>query len=137
MQLLAGDAIEPHQEAIQRYGDKGWVVIEEVFQAEEMDRIAELALAVCKQEEDVRIGYTVDENPDGTLLPRKINSAFWKSQAFQDLVLDPRMLHLIQRFIGGKPLLFADQVFMKPPRFGSPKPYHQDNAYFLCTPPTR
>ena len=76
MQLLSGDAIEPHQEAIQRYWDKGWLVIEGVFQAEEMEQIAELALAICKQEEDVRIGYMVDESPDGTLLPRKINSAF-------------------------------------------------------------
>jgi phytanoyl-CoA hydroxylase len=28
----------------------------------------------------------------------------------------------------------ADQIFMKPPRFGSAKPYHQDNFYFKCSP---
>ena len=134
MQLPSRDVIEPREETLQRYRTQGWVVIEGVFQAEEMDRIAELALSVAKQENDVRVGYSVDESPDGTLLPRKVNSAFWKGQAFQDLMLDPRMLHLIQHFIGGKPLLFADQIFMKPPRFGSPKPYHQDNAYFRCSP---
>ena len=33
-----------------------------------------------------------------------------------------------------EPLLFADQAFMKPPKLGSPKPYHQDNFYFECSP---
>lgn len=122
------------QETSHHYWEKGWVVIEGVFQEVEMDQIAELALAVCTKDKRTKVGYTVDRTPNGTFLPRKINSPFWKNQRFKDLVLAPRLLTLIQQFIGGKPLLFQDQIFMKPPRFGSPKPYHQDNAYFLCTP---
>jgi len=30
--------------------------------------------------------------------------------------------------------LVTDQIFMKPPHFGSAKPYHQDNYYFECEP---
>ena len=39
---------------------------------------------------------------------------------------------LIRQLTKATPLLCSDQVFFKPPRHGSPKAYHQDNAYFLC-----
>lgn len=134
MPRIARDVTEPNAQVTRHYWEKGWVILEGVFCADEMDRIADLASAVSMQEAEQKVGYTVDQTPNGNLLPRKINSPFWKGQAFQDLILDLRLRNLIQHFIGGKALLFADQIFMKPPRFGSPKPYHQDNAYFLCTP---
>lgn len=57
--------------------------------------------------------------------------------AHEDLrrfVLDLRMRTLTTEIIGAETRLFADQVLMKPPNFGSAKLYHQDNAYFECDP---
>ena len=41
---------------------------------------------------------------------------------------------MIEKLIGASPLFHSDQLFFKPPRHGSPKAYHQDNAYFLMHP---
>ena len=44
------------------------------------------------------------------------------------------MTALASRLLGGrKALVYSDQVFIKPPEVGGPKPYHQDNWYFGVT----
>ncbi|MBI2195251.1 MAG: phytanoyl-CoA dioxygenase family protein [Planctomycetes bacterium] len=119
-----------------QYLEKGWTVVEGVYSASEADRIAEIALAISQKEvQTEKKGYKADLSPNGVqLAPRKIDVPFWKESAFRAFVLDPRLLRLLEDLIGGKPLLVTDQIFMKPPRFGSSKPYHQDNFYFQCKP---
>ncbi len=70
----------------------------------------------------------------GEVLPRKIESPCRKDPAFGALARDERLVSLIRQLLGQEPLFCRDQAFMKPPRFGSAKPYHQDNFYFRCTP---
>ena len=74
------------------------------------------------------------EREDGTIAPRKINAPFLKEPDFQSFVLDARLSRIIEDLIGVEPVLVTDQIFMKPPHFGSAKPYHQDNYYFKCDP---
>ena len=68
------------------------------------------------------------------MAPRKVAQPFLKGEVFQSFVLDPRLSGVIAELTGVEPVLFSDQIFMKPPRFGSAKPYHQDNYYFKCHP---
>lgn len=118
------------------YWNKGWVVIEEVFSGEQVERIGALALTYADNEPNAaRPGYNMDPSPDGTQkAPRKVDHPFLKDREFRDFVLDERLTQIIEFLIGAKPLLFGDQLFMKPPRYGSAKPYHQDNFYFGCHP---
>ena len=113
--------MESDKKLIEHYREKGWVIVENVFTREECDRIGDLAhnyVSVTKEGE-----------------PRKVYAPFTTDKAFADFALDDRLRRLLAMFLGGKaPLLATDQIFMKPPRHGSAKPYHQDNAYFLCTP---
>ncbi len=124
------------------YWQRGWGVVEGIFGRDEVDRIAELAVTVWEQEE-ARTGQSQfgnvapisDVAPDGkTPVPRKIGNPFVKHDEFANLALDQRLVGEIESLLGGKPLLMTDQIFMKPPHHGGPKPYHQDNAYFLCHP---
>ena len=120
----------------ERYWEKGWLVVEGIFDPAEADAIADLTVSVWEREVagSGRV-QLVERAPDGqTLVPRKINDPFTLEQSFREFVLDPRLRQAIEQLIGAKPLLLGDQIFMKPPRFGSIKPYHQDNAYFLCFP---
>ncbi len=117
------------------YWDKGWVVIDDVFTASEVDAIAGLAMTLSAagsalEQED----YPLDASPDGATAPRKIGRAFLKHAAFRAFVLDRRLTSILAPLLEGEPLLVTDQIFMKPPRFGSAKPYHQDNYYFQCQP---
>lgn len=124
------------QEQLNHYWDKGWVVVEGVFDPVLVDGIAETATALIKEEiKDSAIPAVAGERlEDGEIIPRKLEQAFFKHPSFQTLVLNERFNKLIEEFIKGTPLLLADQILMKPPRHGGPKPYHQDNFHFQCYP---
>ena len=132
------------QHAYNHYWEKGWVAVEGVYSPDEVERIAQIAIEVSDHEietqmdpdetTDKGIGYAVDRAEDGTIASRKINAPFLKEPDFQSFVLDARLSRIIEGLIGVEPVLVTDQIFMKPPHFGSAKPYHQDNYYFKCDP---
>jgi len=122
-------------ETYNHYWQKGWAVLEGVFSREEADRIAQIALDVSTQEmQGSDDSYVVDASAEGEIAPRKIDTPFLKRTEFQAFVLDERLTKLVAEMLGAPPLLSGDQIFMKPPHFGSAKPYHQDNFYFQCDP---
>lgn len=47
----------------------------------------------------------------------------------------PNLLDLVAELIGTPFSLYENQAMLKPPALGSPKPAHQDNAYFKVSPP--
>jgi len=128
MQLAA--ALRDH------YWAKGWVVVEGVFPPAVVEPIAALALELAERELSPSQGPDrVDRSADGTVVvPRKLDRAFGRHEAFRRLLFPSPLPGLIEQLIGVPPLLHDDQVFFKPPRHGSPKAYHQDNAYFRCHP---
>ncbi|MBM3265688.1 MAG: phytanoyl-CoA dioxygenase family protein [candidate division Zixibacteria bacterium] len=122
-------------EQLAHFRENGWVVVEGVFTADEADEIAAIALEVSHTVANTRDdGYYLDRSEDGQVWPRKIDYPFSRHPAFRKFVLDPRLRDILKRLTGDEPLLCTDQIFLKPPRFGSAKPYHQDNFYFQCTP---
>lgn len=126
------------QTVYDHYWEKGWVVVEGIFQRDEAEQIAQIALEISQAElENADNRYVVDASADGELAPRKIDKPFWKHPAFQTFILNERLVQALAALLGEQPLLATDQIFMKPPRFGSAKPYHQDNFYFQCQPNDR
>ncbi len=123
-------------EQMKLFHDKGWVVVEGVFDTDTIDKIAAIATDVI--EEDLKQTHVPamagQRLESGEIIPRKIMGPFFKHPAFQDFVLNDRFNRVIKEFIGNTPLLLTDQVFMKPPHHGGPKPYHQDDFYFQCFP---
>lgn len=116
-----------HKQMVDDYKANGFVVVEGVFTAAEAEAIAKLAHQY--------VDMIVQKDPNAPPEPRKVNQPFLKDARFREFVLDPRLTSLVSELLGGKkPLLATDQIFMKPPRHGSAKPYHQDNAYFCATP---
>ena len=124
------------QEQLNHYWEKGWVVIEGVFDPAVVDYIAETATAIIEREiKDPGIPAVAGERlENGEIIPRKLMEAFFKHPSFQEFVLNERLSKVIEMFIKGTPLLLADQILMKPPRHGGRKPYHQDNFHFQCFP---
>lgn len=49
--------------------------------------------------------------------------------------LSARITEVVRKLIGSPISLYSDQAILKPPRLGSGKPPHQDNAYFGVDPP--
>ena len=117
------------QDAYNNYWERGWTVVEGVFGPQEAEDLAQVALEVAEKD------LAADQSSDGQLAPRKIAFPFTKHPAFRAFALDPRLTGLVAGLLGQPALLATDQIFMKPPRFGSAKPYHQDNFYFRLSPP--
>lgn len=65
--------------------------------------------------------------PGGEIVARKLNSPikeFPTHAAFREIALSPKMLALASSLFGGrKALVYSDQVFIKPPEVGGPKPW--------------
>ncbi len=117
------------------YWDKGWVVVENIYTRDECESLATFATDIAERETvKADANYAVDRTDTGQALPRKLDHPFKRDQRFRDFAMDKRLVDVITALFGQTPLIATDQIFMKPPRFGSAKPYHQDNAYFKCTP---
>lgn len=54
---------------------------------------------------------------------------------FHKLLYDDRILDIIEDLIGPNIQLFHDQALWKPAQHGGPVHWHQDNAYWQCSPP--
>jgi len=123
--------------ALDQYRANGWLVVNDVFSAAEIARIRDKAMQVSHDELSADLGpYQADKADDGTVAPRKIDNPHTKADEFARTVADKRIIGLVQQLmeVSTEPILYTDQIFMKPPQFGSAKPYHQDNAYFRLTP---
>lgn len=121
---------------ISHYWEHGWVVVPGVFSRDRVARVAGIASQVGHAElgSDPATPMTADVSPGGALAPRKIDWAFPKHPEFRALVLDNCLQELITGLIGQAGYLVRDQVFLKPPRFGSEKPWHQDQPHLQVTP---
>ena len=122
------------EDQVRHFHDRGWVVVEAVYRPEESDEVARLALETGENitEHETMAGYSLDVSESGESAPRKIDNPYLRDPLFRNFALDGRLRDILRRITGEEPLLKSDQLFMKPPRFGSEKPYHPDNFYFRC-----
>ncbi len=120
----------------QLYWDRGWAVVPNVFSAREIDPIVALAMETARKEQPdaSTADAEVDLDENGQYLPRKVNWPFTKDERFRKFALSQKLRDLLAEIVGKPVVLLFDQIFLKPPRHGSAKPYHQDNAYFRCHP---
>lgn len=125
-----------NQETYRTFWDRGWTVVPGVFTGAEIEPVKELAMdvAVSQLSGGASDAAETDVDESGAPVPRKVMSPFLKSPVFRRFVLSEKFRTVIAEFVGKPVLLVSDQIFLKPPRHGSAKPYHQDNAYFRCHP---
>jgi phytanoyl-CoA hydroxylase len=118
------------------YWERGWVVVEGVIPPDKAKWVAERALELGR----AKVGpdssnYAADRSPDGSVIePRKLDNPVAQDPAMGRALLESDLPDVIRQLIGVRPVFESDQIFFKPPRHGSVKHYHQDNAYFLMEP---
>lgn len=120
----------------EHYWAKGWVVVEGVIEPATVERVAQRALEIARgQISAASNSYQADRSEDGQVIePRKLDHPFDTDQTLGRPLLESPLPDLIRQLIGVQPLFYSDQIFFKPPRHGSVKHYHQDNAYFRLVP---
>lgn len=102
--------------------------IEELCEAWNSDEARRVG---AQQEADVA-GAVTDAKTAQTV--RKFADLVTHEPIFKEHALNPALLDLVEDLIGIPLNLYADQALLKPPRVGSEKMPHQDNAYFRVEP---
>ena len=127
------------------FEERGFLAVEGVIPPERVAALRERFEQLSRQldsaeaqrlhaqvEPDVRSGVATAVAPE--LAVRKFDSLTKYEPLFREHALYPPLVDLVAGLIGTPLSLYTDQAMLKPPRYGSEKPPHQDNAYFQIDP---
>ena len=123
---------------IARFRADGFLVVEDVVppeQVAEMRRRMDAITSALDGEDAERMGVQLEPDiADAAALPRKLNELAPHDAVFRRHAGSPELHEMVGQLIGEPLRLYTDQAFLKPPRQGSAKPPHQDNAHFGIDP---
>lgn len=126
------------QQQADHYHEQGYVIIDKLIDADKIAGLAEhLRLAALgKLGPGVTIGRergltgeaTSDE--DALLRVRKVSNLARHDEFFRDLVANDHLVSIGRDLLGDEIRYLGDEAQLKPARYGSPHPWHQDEPYF-------
>ncbi|SFI63348.1 Ectoine hydroxylase-related dioxygenase, phytanoyl-CoA dioxygenase (PhyH) family [Paenibacillus sp. UNC496MF] len=120
-------------EQLEQYREKGYVVLEDVFGAEEMDRIRGIIDAYdLEGEEALKRGSKGFNN-----IPNQINftcNLTRRDKELESFIGDQRFVDLTTGVLGPDIRLYWDQSVYKRPEAKRDFPWHQDNGYVPTDP---
>jgi len=116
------------------YRHQGNLTVNGVFAPQQMDTVirdieqwGETFLAELPPE---KRAWFIDGGVSARTVLRKLDNPHFHRDAVQTLARDPKLVGLVERFLGKGVSVYFSQIFFKPPEGGGPKPAHQDNFYF-------
>jgi ectoine hydroxylase-related dioxygenase (phytanoyl-CoA dioxygenase family) len=120
------------------YNENGWLVVEDVFDKEELDR----ARGVIAEKVEQARGITAhtdlydlepDHSPDAPRV-RRIKTPHKHIPYFMDLARTPKLVAILKRLLGNEGVrLHGSKINMKSPAGGAPVEWHQDWAFYPHT----
>lgn len=131
------------QEQIDSFAVNGFLPVGKILEDDEIellrheyDREFELARAGHGTFRNLAIDATddLDEKNQAKQQMLQIMQMCERNIHFRRLIYNERILDVIEDLIGPNIQLFHDQALYKPAFHGGPVHWHQDNAYWRCTP---
>jgi ectoine hydroxylase-related dioxygenase (phytanoyl-CoA dioxygenase family) len=133
-------------EAVLRYHQQGFIAVRNALTGEEvrsaLDGLNDLIAGRIPEFQNIQFHHDVRDRLDRLSFDERLN-AVRRLLYFVDyeprlkaIAHQPRLLAVIEKLLGAKPVMFQDMALIKPPQ-GREKPWHQDHAYFELTPETR
>lgn len=132
------------QEQVNTFWTQGFLPIGKILDDAEIALLrreydAEFAKAQAGQSEFRNLSTNNTDEPNGkNQAPQQMLQIMQMCERnihFHKLLYDGRILDIIEDLIGPNIQLFHDQALYKPARYGGPVHWHQDNAYWQCSPP--
>ena len=121
---------------VRQFQEDGFLVVEDLLDQEEVEtlrRRAEWVAAgqapyISKEQLQVEPRVARGELHAETYADslRRMSHLAFHDEVFETHVRNPRVLDIIESLLGLDLKLYQDQIFMKPPRVGSGRSYHQD-----------
>lgn len=139
-QSISGSFAGVTDEDVEYFHRYGYLVIEDAFTQDEVQdaidgmvhlmdgnnpdfRAIQFEPKLAKQKDEME----PDEKRDAI---RKIFNYVNHEPRLNALAAHDGLIEVLERIMQDTPVLFQDMALVKPPRFGSEKPWHQDCAYF-------
>jgi len=130
----------------EQFREQGFLAVEGVIPPDRIAALRDRIEELCRQADSVEAqrlhaqiepearsgGSGVAVAPE--LAVRKFDSLTQYESLFRDHARFGPLVDLVAGLIGTPLSLYTDQAMLKPPRYGSEKPPHQDNAYFRIDP---
>ncbi|MBB6674959.1 phytanoyl-CoA dioxygenase family protein [Cohnella nanjingensis] len=123
-------ALEITAAQLQDYERQGYIILRDLFSAEEMDRIRAIVDALDEEAEQELLAQARKGDfisAAGTInFTTNIN---FRHPALQRFIADPRFVDLTTAILGPDTKLYWDQSVYKRPEASRDFPWHQDNGY--------
>jgi phytanoyl-CoA hydroxylase len=123
----------------QLYRRQGFIIVENLYTPDEIERMHRLRLRVEKEAEGRTEGFTRDgaeynieplaTDPTRVAL-RKIQEVFKTEDAFRQVAASDKVLDIVEDLIGSSVYYHSSKLMCKPAKGGRRKPWHQDFAYW-------
>lgn len=127
-----------------QFCEEGYFVVEGLFTMDDVEAVRREITAIVDRHLDVP-PVLVQMEPAvqrGEVAPaskelgvRKLFRMAMHNEFFRRLAFHPGMVEIAVGLLGPDVKLLQSMLLMKPPHFGMPKVWHQDNAYFRLQPP--
>ena len=131
-----------NDDQVQQFREDGYCSVAEFLTAAEVEEICtEITTIVDRYPDDggmVQLEPAVaagEISPERTELGvRKLMSMATRNPLFRRIGFHPSVVGIARQLLGPDFSLLQSMALMNPPRFGTPKVWHQDNAYFGLEP---
>ena len=136
-------AMQLSPESLAGYHRDGYVVVEDLLTAEEVNALRErlraythggrppTGLAIQVEPRIQRGELKVDHPGDGI---RKIDFLVQNDDLFRKLGTHPNIVGIVEQIVGPDIKMFRNSLLLKPPEVGSAKGMHQDSPYWPIEP---
>ena len=128
------------QEHLDFYEQEGYLAVENAFTPREITEakqgLLDLIMGSRPDFEGIQfeskarerlLALTLEERQDAV---RKLIYFVKYDARLEALSSHPKLVGVLDRMLGARPHLYADQALIKPPQIGREKPWHQDMAFF-------
>ncbi|HZS91736.1 MAG TPA: phytanoyl-CoA dioxygenase family protein [Chloroflexota bacterium] len=118
------------------WDENGYLVVEDAFNEQEVDRLRRSAEALAERaagltENTDRFKLQAFGDSGGGRLVQQIAEPHELGGEWMALARDPRILDVVEGFLGPNIALYYSMMMMKPARQGFTAPWHQDFAFFV------
>src|SRR5262245_16937063 len=124
-------------EQLAAYKTDGYLVFPELLDASELDVLRSALVEVLRDAEgltETNDRFSVTRTDDGGYSVRRIFDPIARHPAFHDLVLNPKILDVVENLIGPNIQLHHTKLNLKPPSSGEARfEWHQDYPFFPHT----
>ncbi len=140
---MTDNVIPISDQQILQYRQQGYITVGGLFTADEVESVrSEITKIVrcypdgpdglVEFEPSVESGENAPDEID--LRVRKLSNVVRHNVFFRKLAFHPKMAAIATALLGPDVVLLQSIMLLKPPRIGSAKVWHQDNAYFRRNP---